>query len=410
MNSTVYKNSRPNCTDVIIAGAGLIGMSLAARLGKAGLSVIVIERNPPFKPDAVRPDLRTTAVAAGSQHFLAQIGAWNECAKDSGIIQEIRVSDGESRRFLHFGDGDMAFGHSAAAEAHPVMGYIVRNELLRRDLHAALAKYDGIKLIQPAEIAQINQNESHVTIKLGDGQVFQASLLIGTEGRNSPVRELVGIASYHKNYGQTALVTVIRHQHPHHNIAHERFLTAGPLAFLPMHAPHESSIVWTTSEAMAPELLRLTDAERSDELHAQFGDWLGKLQPIEPIQSWPLSLHFAYEIARGRVALAGDAAHLIHPIAGQGANLGWRDAADLAELIIKARRVGLDAGQPVLSGQYQRNRMLENLLFAAATDGFNRLFSTDQKLVQMTRRFGLSLVNQLPRLKSAFIRPARLGL
>lgn len=408
MDNTLQDKSQPNRADVIIVGAGMIGLALAARLGQAGLTVTLLERNAAAAGHDMRSDRRTTAVAAGSQEFLAEIGAWGQAASTAGVIREIRVSDGDSRRFLHFGQAyDAAESHETTL---PVMGYIVRNEVMRDDLRRAIARYPSVKLIQPAELESIAQNDHQVTATLADGRRFQAALMVGTEGRQSQVRHLVGIETYQKSYDQTALVTIIRHQLPHHNIAHERFLTAGPLAFLPMRDPCESSIVWTTSPAMAGEILRLDTAEREAELQRQFGDHLGPLQQIEPAESWNLSLHFAYEIARGRVALAGDAAHLIHPIAGQGANLGWRDAARLAALVIAARRVGLDAAQPVMMGQYQRSRMLENLLFAAATDGFNRLFSTDAPLLQTTRRLGLSLVNHLPRVKSAFVRPARMGL
>lgn len=383
--------------EVAIVGGGLIGSTLALALGRAGLSVALIERASPtaLLDDAF--DGRTTAVAASSQTVLAGIGAWDELAPLAGPILDIRISDGASRLHLHY-------DHAAVGDRP--LGYIVENRHLRRALFQALATVDTVTIVAPTSVAAIVRDNAAAKLTLDDGSEIAAQLVIGTDGRNSTVRRSADIGSVTWGYDQTSLVTLVRHDEPHRSIAHERFLTGGPFALLPMADSHVSSVVWSDETSLIHRMIALDDAKLAVELVERFGPWLGTFKIVAPRSEWKLSLHHAKSYVAPRLALAGDAAHGIHPIAGQGANLGWRDVAALAEVLVDARRLGLDIGALDVLRRYEAWRRPDNIALTAATDGLNRLFSNDVAPVRLARDLGLAAVQKIGPLKQIFMRHA----
>jgi 2-octaprenyl-6-methoxyphenol hydroxylase len=383
--------------DVAVIGGGPVGALLALALGGAGLRIALIDRTPPTVQLAESFDGRATAVALGSKRILDGLGVWTELDGQAGPILDIRVSDGRSRLFLHY-------DHKSVGDEP--LGFIVENRHLRRALAHAVAAAPSVVLKAPCEIAAIERDPGAAVLHLADGSVLRASLVVGCDGRGSLVRRSAGIASAEWQYGQTALVCSLRHELPHRGVAHERFLKAGPFALLPLRDPHMCSVVWTETNKAAPSLLRLDDAAFSAEMQARFGDALGALSIAGRRWSWPLSLHHAARYVAPRLALAGDAAHGIHPIAGQGLNLGWRDVAALAEVLVDARRLGLDIGQLDILERYESWRRPDTIGLILATDGLNRLFSNDVAPVRLVRDVGLALVNRTEPLKRRFMRQA----
>lgn len=383
-------------TEVAIVGGGLSGLSLGIACAAAGVEVAVIDREDPAKFRSAAYDGRTTAIAYGSQQVLRGIGVWDALAADAQPIREIRVADGNSPLFLHYDRREVG------AEA---LGYIVENRLLRGALQARAEALPSLKLYAPSAVADVDFAETQVRLSLADGRHLIAALTVGADGRSSAMRDAAAIKSWSKSYRQTAIVCVVRHAQPHRGVAVEHFRTAGPFAILPMTGDR-SSIVWTEDEHAAPALLALDDAGFTRQLASRFGDFLGALT-VEPGRwSYPLMLIQAERYVADRLALIGDAAHVIHPIAGQGWNLGVRDIAALAELIVDAHRLGLDLGSASLLRRYERWRRLDSLTLAAVTDGLNRLFANELPPLRLARDLGLAAVNRAPALKRFFMRHA----
>lgn len=383
-------------SELIVVGGGLSGLSLAIACAAAGIEVAVIDREDPAKFRNAAYDGRTTAIAYGSQQVLAGIGVWDALAPLAEPIREIRVADGNSPLFLHYDR------HEVGAEA---LGYIVENRFLRGALQDRAAALPSLTLYAPSSVAAIDFAETRAQVTLGDGRRLVAPLAIGADGRDSAMREAAGIKSWRKSYRQTAIVCVVKHAEPHRGVAVEHFRAAGPFAILPMQGDC-SSIVWTEEERDAPGLLALDQAAFTRQLADRFGDFLGDLT-VEPGRwSYPLMLIQAERYAAHRLALIGDAAHVIHPIAGQGWNLGVRDIAALAELIVDAHRLGLDLGSAELLRRYERWRRFDSLTLTAVTDGLNRLFANEFPPVKLARDIGLAAVNRAPGLKRFFMRHA----
>jgi 2-octaprenyl-6-methoxyphenol hydroxylase len=388
-------------TELVVVGGGLSGLSLAIACAAAGIEVAVIDREDPAKFRNAAYDGRTTAIAYGSQQVLSGIGVWDALAPHAEPIREIRVADGNSPLFLHYDR------HEVGAEA---LGYIVENRFLRGALQDRAAALPSLTLCAPSSVADIAFAETHAQITLGDGRRLVAPLAVGADGRDSAMREAAGIKSWRKAYRQTAIVCVVKHAEPHRGVAVEHFRRAGPFAILPMPSTKEggerSSIVWTEEERDAPALLALDQADFTRQLASRFGDFLGDLT-VEPGRwSYPLMLIQAEHYAAHRLALIGDAAHVIHPIAGQGWNLGVRDIAALAELIVDAHRLGLDLGSAELLRRYESWRRFDSLTLTAVTDGLNRLFANELPPVRLARDLGLAAVNRAPGLKRFFMRHA----
>ena len=383
-------------TELAIAGGGLSGLSLAIACAGAGIETVVIDRENPAAMMAAPYDGRTTAIAHGSKQVLSGIGVWGVLAAEAEPIREIRVADGASPLFLHYDHRELG---------DQPLGYIVENRLLRQALFERASALDALTILAPLGVEARDDEEGGATLRLSDGRVIHAALVIGADGRNSPLREAAGIKAFRKAYGQTAIVCTVRHEIPHRGVAVEHFRSAGPFAILPM-TDNRSSIVWTERSVDAPALLALNEAGFARELARRFGDHLGALEVEGARWSYPLALLHAERYTAPRLALIGDAAHVIHPIAGQGWNLGVRDIAALAELLVDAARLGVDLGGGALLERYERWRRVDNLTLTAVTDGLNRLFSNTFPPVRLIRDLGLAAVDRAPRTKRFFMRHA----
>ena len=406
--------------EVLVAGGGMVGLTFAVALAEAGLAVMVVDRMDPalFREEAF--DGRASAVARGSQQALEVLGLWDGMRAAASPILDIRISDGRpdaaraggaSALFLHFSNADVA---ETAAAPRP-LGYIVENTAIRRAALDRLRGLDKIDVRAPARLAEVTRRGGGVIARLGDGSKVSARLLVAADGRRSTQREAAGIKVMEVDYPQTAIVATVAHSEPHQGVAHEHFLPSGPFALLPMtDAPdaggrpvHRSSLVWTEKRHLVPAMLALDETAFAQELQRRFGDSLGVLSLWSQRRwSYPLSLLHAERYIDRRLALIGDAAHGIHPIAGQGLNLGLRDVAALAECIVDARRLGLDIGGATVLERYQRWRRLDNMALIAATDSLNRLFSNDLPPLRLLRDLGLAAVHRIPPLKRFFMRHA----
>ena len=414
--------------EVIVAGGGMVGLAFATALAQAGIDVLVVDRQDPAEQRDEAADGRSSAIARGSQQALAVLGLWDGMAPAAAPIIDIRISDG---RPYPSGLGSVRHGGSSALHLHfasdevarddgaEPLGYIVENTAIKRaSLDRALA-LSHIDMRAPAAIASLVRRPGGVTATLSDGTTVRARLLVAADGRRSATRDAAGIKLMTVDYGQTAIVATVAHEKPHHGVAHEHFLPAGPFALLPMtDAPadpaeptsppvHRSSLVWTEKRELVPAMLALDEAAFGLELQRRFGNSLGRLTLWGGRRwSYPLTLQHAERYTDTRLALIGDAAHGIHPIAGQGLNLGLRDVAALAECIVDARRLGLDIGGADVLERYQRWRRLDTMALIAATDSLNRLFSNDLPPVRLLRDLGLAAVNRMPPLKRFFMRHA----
>jgi 2-octaprenyl-6-methoxyphenol hydroxylase len=387
--------------DVLIVGGGLNGPALALALAQGGLRSIVLDARTREARTEADFDGRAYALALSSRRMLAALGLWARLAPHAQAIEEIKISDGRAgegaaRFFLHFDHDEIDDGP---------MGHFLEDRFLRIALLDAL---DASPLVEHRAATSVTGQAAApgaVTIALADGGALRAPLLVGCDGRGSQVAARAGIRRRGWDYGQTSLVCAVEHERPHRAIAHQFFMPAGPLAILPLPGDR-SSIVWTESRDRAAAIEALDDAGYLAELRPRFGDFLGDICLTGARYSYPLALSLADRFAAERVALAGDAAHGIHPLAGQGLNLGLRDVAALAEVLVAAHRRGQDIGAADVLAVYARWRRFDTAMLAAATDGLNRLFSNDNPVLRLGRDLGLGLVNRLPALRRALIREA----
>ncbi len=386
--------------DVIILGGGLVGLTLGLALDAHGLTSIVIDPADPAAMLAAGFDGRASAVASASHNMLDAIGLGARLAGQGCAISTIRVSDGLGPSALMF-DAEPGSGP---------LGTMYENRFLRRTLHAAAAEASGITLLMPMRPERVERDAAGVRVTLGDGRTVAAPLLIGAEGRNSPTRAAAGIRVARWSYDHAAIIATLGHARPHDSIAHEIFYPSGPFALLPMTDDAQgarSAIVWTVAAADGAAMLGLPDRAFLAEAEKRMGGMLGTLRSVGPRASYPLGFHHAARITAERLALIGDAAHGIHPIAGQGLNLGFRDVAALAEVLVEGARLGLDLGDAQLLARYERWRALDTFLVAAATDSLTRLFGLRGAAPRAVRRFGLNLVGRIPPLKRRFVAEAR---
>lgn len=379
--------------DILIAGGGLVGGTLAVALGQAGFQVAVVDAQAPAEGLLADFDGRASAIALSSQRVLDGLGLWALMQPHTAPIKDIRVSDGDSLMFLHYDHNDI--GHDA-------FGHMVENRSIRMALDKKLSGAANITRLAPARIADLERHPGYVSATLEDGRTVTAGLVVGAEGRTSPTRDHAGIPVTRWPYEQTGIVCTVEHELPHDNIAHEHFLPAGPFAILPLPG-NRSSIVWTERGDLAPAILALDDDQFLAELKSRFGDFLGEIKVLGPRWGYPLSLQYAARAVDHRLVLAGDASHGMHPIAGQGLNMGLRDVAALAEVLADAHRLGLDPGDALVLEKYERWRRFDNTMMLAMTDALNRLFSNDIAPIRLARDVGLAAVNRIPPLKKIFM-------
>ncbi|MCJ8140612.1 FAD-dependent monooxygenase [Falsirhodobacter halotolerans] len=383
--------------DIVIVGGGLNGPPLALALAQAGLSVVVIDARP--APDRAERgfDGRAYSLALASRRLLGAIGVWERVADRVQPIARIRTGDGQ----VGFGASPFVLTFDQAEIEDGPMGFMLEDRFLYAAFRKAMEAEANITLLSGETV--VAQRGGEVT--LASGPRIAARLIVGCDGRGSGVAARAGIARRGHDYGQTALVTAIAHDRPHDGVAHQLFLPSGPLAILPLPG-NMSSIVWSETRGLAEAIHALPDAEYLQALRPRFGDFLGEIRLAGARFTYPLSLSLAERFVAPRVALVGDAAHGVHPLAGQGLNLGLRDVAALAEVVIQAARRGEDIGATDVLERYQRWRRFDTTAMALGMDAMNRLFSNDNPALRLVRDLGLGAVNALPGLRRRFIRQA----
>lgn len=383
--------------DVIILGGGLVGLTLGLSLDAHGVRCAVIDPAPADATMAPTFDGRVSAVASASWKMLGALGVAGRLEGNACPIERIWVSDGLQPGVLDF----------VPPEDDGPMGMMIENRALRVALAQTAECAAQLTRFQPDRATDVVRDQDGVRMTLASGKELAAPLLVAAEGRNSPTREAAGITVAQWKYPHVAMVTAIEHDVPHANTAYEIFYPGGPLALLPMLPGTRSAIVWTVPEKQAPAMLALNERAWLAEMDKRMGGFLGAIRSAAPRFSYPLGFHHAARVTDTRLALIGDAAHAIHPIAGQGLNLGFRDVAALTEVIVEGMRLGLEPGDAQLLARYQRWRGLDALSVSVAMDGLVRLFDVPGKLPSAARRFGLAAVQRTPLLKSHFMAEAR---
>ena len=388
-------------TDIAIVGGGLNGPILALALAQAGIKSVVIDALTTKVRKNAGFDGRSYAVALTSQRLLNNIGLWTNIKDNAQAILEIKVSDGRAGEgpspfFMHFDHAEIEDGP---------MGYMVQDRYLRRTLLDAMAENPNVTHIQGETVVGQDVISGGVSVTLSSGKKISARALIGCDGRGSGTAERAGIKRIGWGYGQTALVCAIEHEKPHGGIAHQFFMPTGPLAILPLTG-NRSSIVWSETEINATAFNALSDAEYLTMLRPRFGNFLGEISLAGARYSYPLALSITDRLVADRTALVGDAAHGLHPIAGQGLNAGMRDIAALVQIITEAQKRGEDYGSLAVLKRYEEWRRFDNTALALATDTFNKLFSNDNLVLRLGRDLGMGLINKLPGLRRGFIREA----
>lgn len=391
--------SKNTSFDVAVAGGGYVGLSLALAVKQADPSISVLVVDP--KPmDILDKDPRASAIAAAACRMLDQLGVWEGIKDRAQPINEMIVTDSRLRDvvrpvFLTF-DGEVTDGEPFA--------HMVPNGAMLPALYQK-AKDLGVEFAAPDIAERFVTTADDVTLTLQSGQEVKAKLLVAADGVRSRLRDLAGIRTNRWDYGQSGIVTTVKHERPHNGRAEEHFLPAGPFAILPLMG-NRSSLVWTERTSDADRLVASDDFTFELELERRFGHHLGKLEIDGPRKAFPLGLTLARDFVKPRFALAGDAAHGIHPIAGQGLNMGFKDVAALAQVLVEARRLGQDLGAYDVLERYQRWRRFDTFQMGVVTDVLNRLFSNDNDMLRAARDFGLGIVDRLPKLKGSFIKEA----
>ncbi len=402
--------------DAIIVGGGLAGGLAALALAREGFSVALVDAEAPAAMQSEAFDGRTTALAYAAARVFRRLGAWEAFAGEAEPIRDILVTDGRrdapgrkgfvSSFHLHFDSKELGNGEP--------LGFIVENRLLRRAIYGALDGEDRVTLFAPARRIRTDFGKADASVTLADGRTLSAPLVIAADGRHSPSRAEASIKVNQWSYPQTGIVATVVHDRPHDGVAQEFFMPAGPFAILPMAADRDSSqnlmnrsnLVWTEAKDAAPAYLALADDQFLSAIKARFGDYLGEIRLAGPRWSYPLAFHLAQSYVAPRLALIGDAAHAIHPIAGQGYNLGVKDIAALVEVLVDARDVGLDIGALSTLETYQRWRRFDSAILAFGGDALVRLFSNDIAPLRFARDVGMGAVNAVAPLRRMFMKQA----
>lgn len=382
--------------DMLVVGGGYVGLAAAVAVKQAAphLEVMVVEA----APESVwKNDTRASAIIAAASKMLAVFGVWDEILPEAEpitrmIVTDSRTSDPVRPVFLTF-DGEVAEGQPFA--------HMVPNVTMVAALRGACKRL-GIEIRHGLTATDFKTSDTSVALSLSDGTTLEAKLLVACDGVRSKLRDMAGIKTVNWDYGQSGIVATVEHERPHNGCAEEHFLPSGPFAILPLKN-NRSSLVWTERTADADRLVAADDLIFEEELERRFGHKLGGLKVIGGKRAFPLGLTLARSFVASRFALAGDAAHGIHPISGQGLNLGFKDVAALAETVVEADRLGLDIGSINILERYQTWRRFDTFRMGVTTDVLNRLFSNDVGPIRIARDFGLGLVDRMPKLKSFFI-------
>jgi 2-octaprenyl-6-methoxyphenol hydroxylase len=387
-------------SDVIVGGGGMVGLTLALALAQGGLTVAVADPVSPEKLLDAGFDGRVSALSYSSQRMFEALGVWPLLEPYAQPIKDILVTDAP----LNGAPSPFSL-HFDSQEIGRPMGAIAENRHIRRALFAALDAQKNITLIAPAALTGLDESSGAITAALSNGDTLRAQLAVAADGRESPMRDEMGLGVIGWSYPQWGIVATVEHENPHDGVAYEHFLPAGPFAILPMPG-NRSSLVWTERDTLAPAMMKLPEDEFNAQIAKRFGAHLGATKAAGPRWSYPLKFHLARGTVKPRFALAGDAAHGIHPIAGQGLNLGLKDAAALAETVLDAARLGMDIGSLDVLKRYERWRRFDSFMLAAATDGLNRLFSNDIAPLRIARDLGLGIVDGIAPLRRFFMRHA----
>lgn len=404
MASTAKQSKTSQILDCLVAGGGYVGLSVAVAIKHAAphMHVLVVDAAP---ENALLKDERASAIAAAASRMLNQLGLWEDMLKEAQPINEMIVTDSRTSDpvrpvFLTFGDVE--------DEANEPFAHMLPNKVLVGALRRK-AKEIGVTILHGETVSDFATNNPASEVTLGSGATYHTKLLIAADGVRSSLREKAGIRTVRWDYNQMGIVTTVAHERPHHGRAEEHFLPGGPFATLPLPTKdgvHRSSLVWTEPTANAERLVASDEFTFELELESRFGHKLGEINVAGPRKAFPLGLTLARDFVRPRFALVGDAAHGIHPIAGQGLNLGFKDAAALAQTVVEADRLGLDIGMETILERYQQWRRFDTVQMGIVTDVLNRLFSNDITPLRMARSFGLGLVDKMPGLKKMFIEQA----
>jgi len=383
--------------DVVILGGGMVGAALACALGDTALKVAVLDHAPAATPADHAYDLRVSAITLASQAFFENVAAWDGMARRRvSPVREMHV-------WSESGDGAIHFDAAEIGEA--CLAWIIENSVIRNALLERLQHFTNVHYLCPVQVRDFHLTEDAATLTLKDGRL-RTRLLVGADGADSAVRPAAGIETQSLNLDQKSIVATVVTGKPHEQVARQRFLATGPLAFLPLDEPRTCSIVWSADTARADQLLALDDAAFIAELQQAFEAALGKIETIGPRAAFPLALSHARAYTAARVALIGDAAHSVHPLAGQGVNLGFLDAAALAEVLLDAAAGEKDIGAHLVLRRYERWRKGSNLSMIAVTGGFRYLFGNDLPVVSQLRNVGLDLTNAVTPMKNFIMRRA----
>lgn len=387
--------------DVVVIGGGLAGLTMTALLASHDVDVVCIDREAP--PDTLHAhfDGRTTAISWGSRQVLEAAGVWPALADQACPIEQIHILDGDSPLLLSF---------DSAEVGGRIFGWINENLALRQALYQRVSALKTAQHLAPVVVSDFSLHDDFVRVHLSDGREIDGRLVIGADGRQSFTREWMGIGARAWSYHQRAIVCTVEHEFPHHHVAVEHFRPSGPFATLPMNdspaGVPRSSVVWTEHGVMRDSALHWDQQSFDAALTARFPASYGRVRQVAQRYAYPLTLVHAHSYIGPRMALIAEAAHGIHPIAGQGLNMGLRDIAEIADLIVRAREAGDDVGSESLLTTYQQKRRLDNIGMAGATDGLTRLFSNDIMPVRLARRLGLRAVSHLPIAKQFFMNQA----
>lgn len=387
-------------TDIFISGGGMVGLTLALALARGGLRITVADPVPAASAVDAGFDGRVSALSYSSVRMFEALGVWPKLVPHAQPINDILVTDAALDRAP--GPFSLHFDHR---EIGAPMGYIAENRHTRLALYHAVSRETNITLLTPASASDLVIDGTAARADLGRHGIVSAKLAVAAEGRDSIARERMGIGLVAWSYPQWGIVATVAHERPHEGVAYEHFLPSGPFAILPMTG-NRSSLVWTEKDNVAPRMLELSEDAFNAEVSRRFGAHLGTTEIVGPRWSYPLRFHLARSMVRLRFALAGDTAHGVHPIAGQGLNLGLKDAAALAEVVLDAARLGLDIGSSDVLRRYERWRRFDSVVMGLTMDAMNRLFSNDIAPLRAVRDLGIGIVDRVGPLRRFFMRQA----